>query len=256
MILSFDIGLRNLGMCKLSVENAVDKKRAFSVHQWAVYSAVPDDINVNKTSIEVLCPMFSKLIEEHAAEWLDGATSIFIESQPMGRTRNLKTKILSHVLQVCLMRSTSVVPTFVHPTLKLKTMVGPRTYRANKKHAVTTTHDLVHSELCKTPECAELYVGKKRDDLADAFLQGYYAVDCQHATKAVHLLADKGDKKADKPADKPAKKRKASKTVNLDKEPEPAENAATEVPTTDKKPKESAKKKRKLTKDESINDHL
>jgi hypothetical protein len=229
-------------MCKLSVENAVDKRRAFSVHEWAVYSAVPEDINVNKTSIEVLCPMFSKLIEEHAAEWLDGATNIFIESQPMGRTRNLKTKILSHVLQVCLMRSTTVVPTFVHPTLKLKTMVGPRTYRANKKHAVTVTHELVHSDLCKTPECADLFVGKKRDDLADAFLQGYYAVDCQHSAKAAHMLADKTPKEA--------KTRKKTKNAAI------VENISDAADTSQQAPKESTKKKRKLTKDDSIDDHI
>jgi hypothetical protein len=166
-VLSFDIGLRNLAVCKLDVN---PETKTFSVGLWQVYSAIPDDLNVNKTPIEDLCPYFSNEVLKHLDTWLDDIDVCYIESQPMGRTRNLKTKVLSHILQVFLLSKRKVPIQFIHPTLKLKNMVGERNYRANKKFAIQETERLLEG----TP-FVDLFVGKKRDDLADCFLQGYYA---------------------------------------------------------------------------------
>jgi len=188
--ISFDIGLRNLAVCKLDV-NAETK--IFDVSYWKVMSAVSEDLNVNKTSIEDLCPMFSSLIEEHLHEWTTDISVAYIESQPMGRTRNLKTKVLSHILQVALLRAKPDLRVqFIHPTLKLKDMVGPRDYRKNKKHAILKTEELLDSEYCKNESLKDIFVGTKRDDLADAFLQGY------HATWTQPPKTDKEPKKSKK----------------------------------------------------------
>jgi hypothetical protein len=167
-VLSFDIGLRNLAVCKLTVDKDTE---AFTIELWKVYSAIPDDLNVNKTGIEDLCPYFSKEVAKHIDEWTADIDICYIESQPMGRTRNLKTKVLSHILQVLLLAKRDLPIQFIHPTLKLKNMVGERNYRANKKFAISETERLVTDTVA-----AELFIGKKRDDLADCFLQGYYAV--------------------------------------------------------------------------------
>lgn len=174
-VLSFDIGLRNLAVCKLSVDKDTE---AFTIELWKVYSAIPDDLNVNKTGIEDLCPYFSAEVLKHLDEWLLDIDVCYIESQPMGRTRNLKTKVLSHILQVLLLTKKELPIQFIHPTLKLKNMVGERNYRANKKFAISETERLVADT-----DAAELFVGKKRDDLADCFLQGYYAVWAKPKTK-------------------------------------------------------------------------
>lgn len=165
--LSFDIGLRNLAVCKVNVNKDT---KAFTIGLWQVYSAIPDNLNVNKTAIEDLCPYFSKEVLKHIDVWLEDIDICYIESQPMGRTRNLKTKVLSHILQVLLLSKKEIPIQFIHPTLKLKNMVGERNYRANKKFAIEETERLLVGT-----EYVDLFVGKKRDDLADAFLQGYLA---------------------------------------------------------------------------------
>jgi hypothetical protein len=186
---SFDIGLRNLAVCKLDVDKETKK---FSITYWKVLSAVPDDMNVNKTALEELCPLFSTLIETHLPEWTADANVAFIESQPMGRTRNLKTKVLSHILQVGLLRAKPDMRVqFIHPTLKLKNMTGPRDYRKNKAHAVAETQELIDSDKCQSENAPSLFVGKKRDDLADAFLQGYHATWCEPPAKRARQIKKK-----------------------------------------------------------------
>jgi len=172
---SFDVGTKNLGFCKL---NVYEDTKQFEVLDWATLSVVDSSINVNKTSIENLTIPFTKEVQNVLHDWLEFATVVYIESQPMGRTKNVKTKILSHILQIlCYQENPDMEIHFVHPSLKLKEMIGPREYKLNKKYAIEKTSELIEdANLCVTRElCNELFVGKKRDDLADAFLQGYYA---------------------------------------------------------------------------------
>jgi hypothetical protein len=171
--------------------------KEFSIGLWQVYSAIPDDLNVNKTPIEDLCPYFSREVLKHVDLWLDDVDICYIESQPMGRTRNLKTKVLSHILQILLLSKKEIPIQFIHPTLKLKNMVGERNYRANKKFAIQETERLLENTAF-----VDLFIGKKRDDLADCFLQGYYACwtkpkeDIQHLKQASKTASTKASRKA------------------------------------------------------------
>lgn len=172
---SFDVGTKNLGFCKL---NIYEDTKKFEVIDWATLSVVDPSVNVNKTSIENLTIPFTKEVQKVLHDWLDFATIVYIESQPMGRTKNVKTKILSHILQIlCYQENPDIEIHFVHPSLKLKDMVGPRDYKLNKKYAIEKTMELIQDpNVCLTMEtCIDLFVGQKKDDLADAFLQGYYA---------------------------------------------------------------------------------
>jgi hypothetical protein len=175
-VLSFDVGSKNLALCKLDI---CSNTKSFMIEDWQVLCVVDASINVNKTNIEDLAPPFAKTVEENISSWLVDVDKMFIESQPMGRTRNLKTKILSHILQVIALRHKPELSIgFIHPSLKLKEMTGPREYRLNKKYAITKTEELLGSDFCNNKEMAcSLFVGKKRDDMADAFLQGFYAID-------------------------------------------------------------------------------
>jgi hypothetical protein len=184
-VLSFDVGTKNLGLCDLSVNTAGD----FKVHKWSVDSCVPRGLNVNTTPIAELAPLFYAWAMEQKKKWLyeDGSKidyqRIFIENQPMGgrgSARNLKTKILSHVLQ-CILTGEAPI-TFINPGLKLKDMPRPAegktTYRENKLYAISKTSEVVATSSClNKDDCIKLFVEKKikRDDLADAFLQGLIA---------------------------------------------------------------------------------
>ena len=171
-VLSFDVGTKHLAYCKVNVTEA----RQFQILDWQVLSVVPKEVNVNKTPIEDLVVPFAQVCWEHRKAWLNDVDKVFIEMQPMGRgARNLKTKILSHILQVLLHQERSVPVQFIHPSLKLKDMPGKHTYRENKKYAVAKTEELLGGSLCLQGK--DLFIGKKKDDLADAFLQGFYGTE-------------------------------------------------------------------------------
>lgn len=207
MILSFDLGTKHLALCKLNI----DTSKQFEIIDWQVISVVDSSVNVNKTSIEDLVLPFTNCIVKNLEEWLTNIDTVFIESQPMGRTKNVKTKILSHILQSYIQqKKPNAIIQFIHPSLKLKDMVGPRTYRENKKFAIQKTDELLSTDLClNSAKCRELFVHKKRDDLADAFLQGYYAsfigIQEQKVTKE-----PKGSTKTKRP------KKRARTEINVD----------------------------------------
>ena len=188
-LLSFDVGTKNLSFCDLTVDSSM----GFEVHAWTVASTVPRGVNVNKTPLWDLAPPFYTYVRSNVTSWLwnaDGSPKpmdrVLIENQPMGgrgAARNLKTKVLSHILQCAILESRpDLNVSFVHPGLKLKDMPKPleggkTTYRENKLYAINKTAELLVTDLCKNKDvCKELYLDKKlkKDDLADAFLQGLF----------------------------------------------------------------------------------
>lgn len=238
-ILSFDVGSKHLAVCGLTV----DTSGKFQVDHWTVHNCMPADLNVNKASVEHLAPIFYEHCRKYANTWVSGVDRIFIENQPMGgrgAARNLKTKVLSHLLQCILLEAKNGAPiNFVHPGLKLKDMPridGKSTYRANKKYAVEKTNEIIASADCTNKDVAQGLMdsaGKKKDDLADAFLQGLIAglmyargqiVEAPVPTKISRKrsAASKTAKaaiEAAAPEPKPKKARKAAK-------PEPVADAA------------------------------
>jgi hypothetical protein len=106
----------------------------------------------------------------HILESWKYADLVLLESQPMGiaAARNLKTKVLSHILQSKLIEM-GVEVVFRSPRLKLRDMPEQGTYAQNKKYAVQETLRLI-----KGTEWEEYFVGHdKKDDLADCYLQAY-----------------------------------------------------------------------------------
>jgi len=242
--LSFDVGTKNLAFCDLTVH----ANGSFDVHAWQVLSCVPRGMNVNKTSIHELAPMFYQFIKKLVRSWFfneDGSSKgiqrVFIENQPLGgrgAARNLKTKVLSHMLQVvCLDVAPDVPVSFIHPSLKLKDMPKnaedkKSTYRENKMYAIATTARLVESNQCLTKDlCKSAFTEKKikKDDLADSFLQGLFAGGAYARGEVLASPTDERPKKKAKesetavgekrkldgmPSDRPTKKvKKTTKTA-------------------------------------------
>ena len=181
-VLSFDVGTKNLAMCDLTVD-----LEAFTVNKWTVETTLTTDVNVNLTPIQELAPDFYNYVVREAPKWLmdldkpNDIEHVYIENQPMGSrgaARNLKTKVLSHMLQCVIAHLRPDIKIyFIHPGLKLKDMdrEGKSSYRENKAYAVTKTLEVIASTECRNPECKALVVKTKKDDLADAFLQGLIA---------------------------------------------------------------------------------
>jgi hypothetical protein len=176
------VGTKHLAMCDMRVDD--DK---FEIYNWFVQSCLPTDINVNTTSINDIVPHFASFASSRIKSWTRDSRGdllpidmVYIENQPMGlrgAARNLKTKVLSHVLQsLLIIDNPSLKILFINPSLKLKEMPrdGKSTYAANKKFAVLKTSEYICGPQCSgNVDCFQRE--KKKDDLADAFLQGLYA---------------------------------------------------------------------------------
>jgi hypothetical protein len=230
-VLSFDVGTKNLAFCDATVE--LDK---FSISSWTVESCVPVGLNVNEAALVDLVPYFTETVKKNIESWsTQDYDIVLIENQPMGgrgSARNLKTKVLSHILQALLLeKNPRAKIQFVHPSLKLKDM--PKTdekssYRANKAYAIMKTNELVTGDQCESKDLACKIMGTKKlkkDDLSDAFLQAFYFA-------RMYLKGEIQDEP--KPVVTKKTTKKKSKAINLDeplaldKTSEPSEALSTE----------------------------
>jgi hypothetical protein len=162
-VVSVDIGWRHLAYAILDV--SLEK---FEILEWAVKDIIEDEsVNVNKTSVEDLVKMSAAAFGKIVDGW-NGEVA-FLELQPLGQmARNVKTKTLSHIFQAMLL-ARGIRVEFVSPKLKLEGQ-DLSSYGENKKYAVAKAYELVNEEWKATLDGA-----KKKDDLADALLQGIFA---------------------------------------------------------------------------------
>lgn len=178
-VISVDLGWRHLAYVRMNVSETEIK-----IFDWKVVDVLTTDIeNVNLTTIETLVNVATPKIFELVKTWKDSNPEIiFLEQQPMGiMSKNIKTKILSHIFQSLLV-SQNLKVEFISPKRKLLGLAD-RNYAENKKFAITSTEDvLIKYGLTEDLDKFNSYKGKK-DDLADCFLQGYYGVLYQNINK-------------------------------------------------------------------------
>lgn len=171
-VLSVDIGWRHLAYIHMIVtlEN-------IEIETWEIVDIIADEsINVNESTTDVLITKSAALLGSVVKKWSDWKPDIaYLENQPLGQmARNVKTKTLSHVMQALLIAN-GIPVQFVSPKKKLAGMEAVSSYYDNKKFAVlATTNVLENCGLTKWLEWFQTLTGK-RDDLADALLQGYHA---------------------------------------------------------------------------------
>ena len=233
-VLSFDVGTKNLAYCDVTVTDS------FSVNSWAVLNCVPVELNVNETALGDLVPYFVSMVQENLCLWNSEVYDyILIENQPMGgrgSARNLKTKVLSHILQGLLMPYTKNAIQFVHPGLKLKDMPkleGKSSYRENKMYAIKKTMELLESDECLSKDALKIIAKKKtkKDDLADAFLQGYYFATLVSNGSMEIKVVIMSCVKTDVETKKPKRSKKIDKSEKLEQvtKVEPVEPVETKV---------------------------
>jgi hypothetical protein len=172
-VLSADIGWKHLAFAYFEKEN-----EELIIKQWKIvdlidYVNIP---NINKATLDALIKDSALKIKDVVEEWsLLCPDIVYLENQPLGpMARNTKTKSLSHIFQAMLVCK-GINVTFVSPSLKLRGMESKGSYAENKKFAVASCASIL--EECKQFEWKTWFLENKgkKDDLADAFLQGYHA---------------------------------------------------------------------------------
>jgi hypothetical protein len=217
--LSVDIGWRHMSYCILDACPS-----SYEIIEWEIFDLLPNvEVNVNTASLEDLINLTSHKITELVSHWTSQKPFIaYLESQPLGQmARNVKTKTLSHILQTLLL-SNNIKVEFISPKKKLKGMNVDLTksYTNNKKYAVEKVKeilgayeedlqtDLQTEEKTTIFKKHEQWIKKfmeysKKDDLADAFLQGLYSarelfIKPKKATKKGNAGASKDNKEKTK----------------------------------------------------------
>jgi len=155
--------ISNTNINKISIENLIGQSK----------NKIDIFIEKSKTNLH-------KYVEEHNTKnEKKEEARIFIELQPMGTfSKNIKTKILSHILQFSFMNYFKVQ--FINSKKKLKSVLqGIKvSYSKLKKMSVDHTMHLLESEITlqENKEWISFFQTQKtkKDDLADCFLQGYY----------------------------------------------------------------------------------
>lgn len=196
-ILSVDIGWRHMAFAHLIFNPDLD------LQEWEIIDILKDEtINVNDTTTDILIAKSASALGCLVDRWAEWKPDIaFLETQPLGQmARNVKTKILSHIMQALLLAK-GILVQFVSPKKKLKSMDMVGTYSDNKKHAVEMTLKLLESH--NLPLWLDKFksLKGKRDDLADAFLQGYYAGKSALVVKGPKIKKERVKRKRDAHSD-------------------------------------------------------
>lgn len=224
--MSIDIGWKHLAFVMLEVGCQNESETDFSIKMWGCENLLSDTlVNVNQTSLDELIrltvPSVAKIMETWT-KW-PGQPSLmpmvaFLEQQPLGmQARNVKSKTLSHVIQGLLIAH-GIPVVFVSPQKKLKYMEQSGSYSDNKKFAIVETERLLSS--IDPNESSNVWLKhfhsfKKRDDLADSFLQGLYSSKDYLVTLAKEeAKACKLKVKQDEEPKRIKKKRKVNKSLS------------------------------------------
>jgi hypothetical protein len=194
---SFDVGTRTLSVCIVSKSDSV-----LTVLDWRVMDLHGEDKKLTMHDLSERC--VAQLMKLGIMEKYRPST-VLIETQRGGKFGNATMVSMSHVLHACVMTSAQYlnVPcavVFMSPTLKVAAAVkllpkqeeaendvlaavelttrqkNYQFYKKNKKASKDAVALLIPDEtrLRMSPELKAMYVAsKKKDDLADSFMQAY-----------------------------------------------------------------------------------
>lgn len=180
VLLSFDVGVRNLAVCK--VEMGTEKH---TIHYWTVLDVLESlpNASVKTLGIPLLTQHMLDTLLAHEPELLHAVptpTAILIEQQPGGKFVNVSMKALSHVLQSFLYLTAPEIPIyFVSARKKLTTAdahekgtAQKKRYSSNKRFAKEEALHILQTQVSNSEEALTLFHSRtKKDDLADCFLQ-------------------------------------------------------------------------------------
>lgn len=193
MILSFDIGIKNLGYCILYKDLTINNEKNLIIHKWGVINILEDNEKCKDISLdEIGTRMYKRLHDEFLQE---NITEVLLENQPV-----LKNPVMKSI-QILIMGFFKYESIILGREIKLiklinasnKLKLGKKLiqfnesedilkiktkYNRNKKLAILYTNYFLEKELYSDYNKYNILFNehKKKDDLSDAFLQGLYYI--------------------------------------------------------------------------------
>lgn len=239
-VLSVDLGIRHLAWFtgELHADESADvgTRDPPLLHvigvgtsiEWDVVDIVPPPgvDNVNLVRVEELVPWLQTGFTQHKRRMLylgeQPVERVYLEQQPVGTgeaaARNIKTKVLSHVLQALILQELPGIQIeFVSPRKKLRHAAhvlgkAPETYADNKRAAKLLTPRALRS-LGGAAHALEFETRKgKKDDLADSFLQAVYAYEDNLEEVCIQRRREARQEKREVNAAEPKRKRASKKS--------------------------------------------
>ena len=177
MILSIDVGIRNLAMCLMD-----ETVGGGLVHNWDV-SGVPPHHNDG---------LFSCL-KTHLDDrpWVLTATTVLIEKQP---DKNRKMKTVENFLHAyCVIRNPDAETIIYDARHKIPDVAGPgrALYRKRKQTSIARCRALLEEPGSVNGHWLEMFVAsKKKDDLADTVMQALSYTNRTEITRTVKTKKD------------------------------------------------------------------
>lgn len=192
MILSFDIGIKNLGYCIMYKND--DSK--ITIEKWDIIQILDDNEKCKNFSLnEITRRLYIKLKSE--LEDYD-ITEILLENQPCMKNPMMKSvqmiiygyfqyqtllldRKIKNILFISASNKLKVGKHFDHINNNENITKIKSKYTRNKKLAIEYTNWIVEHRVNNNKELNEFFnKHKKKDDLADAFLQGLYYINKFH----------------------------------------------------------------------------
>ena len=193
MILSFDIGIKNLAYCILYKDLTINNEKNLIIHKWGIINILEDNEKCKDISLdEIGTRMYKRLQDEFLEE---NITEVLLENQPV-----LKNPIMKSI-QILIMGFFKYESVILGREIKLiklinasnKLKLGKKLiqfnesedilkikskYNRNKKLAILYTNYFLEKELYSDYNKYNTLFNehKKKDDLSDAFLQGLYYI--------------------------------------------------------------------------------
>lgn len=192
-IASFDLGMRNLAWCVLERDGPCAwPPKGARVLSWKLVDISEGKVDdLQGADISQCVEMLIHTLKAHAAELV--VDHVFLELQPTSRmgVSNIKTKVLSHICQGYFYEH-GIPVTFVSPKLKNSVPCDEvvegtpaQMYAARKKHAIASTGVALAALDDKEWIAWWAHRKGKKDDLADAFLQGLFGKPHEKKDKKV-----------------------------------------------------------------------
>lgn len=187
-ILSFDIGIRNLAYCLIEGHKNDNGELICSILDWDIVNLCKKDEKVKKVSLQTLC---SRMIEQLNAvkEIHESIDYVVLENQPVYMNPKMKS-VQMMLFTYFIMKDGATVKMF-SPRNKLNVYTGPSVECTLKsKYSRTKFLGIQYCKYmirgCAVSNFFDLH--KKKDDLADSFLQGLLYLQKQLKPSAIQII--------------------------------------------------------------------